>query len=93
MIYTKNDSPREMSIKDFVFRSSRPILWTIKAKTFFYPDNRTPLFFPPPPHGLLTQTLLTDASRPTEIFWPHAAPQPCWARPSPLGGVGIKMYK
>ena len=48
MIYTKNDSPREMSIKDFVFRSSRPILWIIKAKTFFYPNNRTPLSFLPP---------------------------------------------
>ena len=48
MIYTKNDSLREMSIKDFVFRSSRPILWTIKAKTFFYPNNRNPYFFPTP---------------------------------------------
>ena len=60
MIYTKNDSLREMSIKDFVFRSSRPILWIIKAKTFFYPNNRTPLFFPTPypPHPPTTPRIL-----------------------------------
>ena len=56
MIYTKNDSPREMSIKDFVFRSSRPILWIIKAKTFFYPNNRTSLFFPTPPTPILEKS-------------------------------------
>ena len=49
MMYTKSDAPRKMSITGFVFRSSRPILWIIKAKTFFTPTIRPPLFFPTPP--------------------------------------------